>query len=138
MRAAALTDPLHSLTHRLNDITRKKLKTDTDYEKIAEIEYFGSLWVEDGWMVIPGEAIKAVFIRSARTQKIGRVALAGLICPESAKLIYKGSICLDGLWAIPEFRLRTSVRVNISPTIRTRAIIRTRQQTLTYDSAHRF
>jgi hypothetical protein len=124
MRAAALADPLHPLTHKLNDIARKKLKTDADYEKIAEIEWYGSLWVEDGRLVIPGEAIEAVFVRAARTRRIGRAALAGLICPESAKLIYKGSACLDELWADPEFRLRTPVRVNMSRTIRTRPIIR--------------
>jgi len=68
MRAAALADPLHPLTHKLNEIARKKLKTDADYEKIAEIEWYGSLWVEDGRLVIPGEAIEAVFVRAARTR----------------------------------------------------------------------
>jgi hypothetical protein len=50
--------------------------------------------------------------------------LAGLICPENAKLIYEGSASVDELWADPDFRLRTPVRVNMSRTIRTRPIIR--------------
>ena len=43
MRAAALADPLHPLSRKLNDIARKRLKTDADYEKIAQIEWYGSL-----------------------------------------------------------------------------------------------
>jgi hypothetical protein len=95
MRAASLADPLHPLTRKLNEIARKRLKTDADYEKIAQIEWYGSLWVENGRLVIPGEAIEAVFVRGARTRRIGRAALAGLICPESAKLIYEGSASVD-------------------------------------------
>jgi hypothetical protein len=124
MRAAALADPLHPLSRKLSDIARKRLKTDADYEKIAQIEWYGSLWIEDGQLVIPGEAIEAVFVRGARTRRIGRAALAGLICPGNARLIYKGPACVDDLWADPEFRLRTPVRVNMSRTIRTRPIIR--------------
>ena len=124
MRAAALADPLHPLTRKLNEIARKRLKTDADYEKISQIEWYGSLWIEDGNLVIPSEAVEAVFVRGARTRRTGRAALAGLICPESPKLIYKGPACVDDLWADPEFRLRSPVRVNASRTIRTRPIIR--------------
>ena len=41
MRAATLADPLHPLTRKLNEITRKRLKTDADYEKISQIEWYG-------------------------------------------------------------------------------------------------
>jgi hypothetical protein len=122
----------------LNDIAKEKLKTDTDYEKMAEIDWYGSLWVEDGRLVILGEAIEAVIVRAAQTPKTGRADLAGLICPENAKLIYKGSTCLNERWVYPEFHLRIPVRVNMSRTIRTRPIIRTGQRTLTYNSTHCF
>ena len=63
MRAAVLADPLHPLSRKLGEITRKKLKTDADFEKIAQIEWYGSLWAEGGKLVIPGEAIEAMFVR---------------------------------------------------------------------------
>ena len=85
MRAVALADPLHPLIHKLNDIAKEKLKTDTDYEKMAEIDWYGSLWVEDGRLAILGEAIEAVIVRAAQTPKTGRADLAGLICPEKRK-----------------------------------------------------
>jgi hypothetical protein len=124
MRAAVLADPLHPLSRKLSEITRKKLKTDADFEKIAQIEWYGSLWSQDGKLVIPGEAIEAMFVRGARTRRIGRAALAGLICPHNSDLIYDGPSSLDALWANPEYRIRSPVRVNASRTIRTRPIIR--------------
>lgn len=124
MRAAVLADPLHPLSRKLSEITRKKLKTDADFERIAQIEWYGSLWAEHGRLVIPGEAIEAMFVRGARTRRIGRAALAGLICPNNSKLIYNGPSCLDDLWADPEYRIRSPVRVNTNRTIRTRPIIR--------------
>ena len=48
MRAAVLADPLHPLSRKLSEITRKKLKTDADFERIAQIEWYGSLWAEHG------------------------------------------------------------------------------------------
>ena len=51
MRAATLADPLHPLTRKLNEIARKRLKTDADHEKISQIECYGSLWMEDGRLV---------------------------------------------------------------------------------------
>ncbi|UEM21383.1 hypothetical protein JL100_000975 [Skermanella mucosa] len=124
MRAAVLADPLHPLSRKLSEITRKKLKTDADFERIAQIEWYGSLWAEHGKLVIPGEAIEAMFVRGARTRRIGRAALAGLICPNNSKLIYDGPSSLDDLWANPEYRIRSPVRVNANRTIRTRPIVR--------------
>jgi hypothetical protein len=61
MRAAALANPLHPLTRKLNEIARKRLKTDADYEKISQIEWYGSLWIEDGNLVIPSEAVEGTW-----------------------------------------------------------------------------
>ena len=67
MRAAVLADPLHPLSRKLSEITRKKLKTDADFERIAQIEWYGSLWAEHGrcncsrgWRFLSGQATTKV------------------------------------------------------------------------------
>ena len=123
MRSAVLSDPLHPLARGIREIVGKRLKTEADHLKIAELEWHANLWIADGRLVIPADVIMAAFVNGAKTRRLGRQARAGLICPQHCMLQYHGPSSIDELWNDNSFRFRAPVRVQQAITIRTRPII---------------
>lgn len=124
MANGQLADPLNPIAQLLRQVAGKRYKTDADHEKIAEIEFLGSLWLDDRRPCIPSEAVEAAFVEAARRRRLGRAARAGLICPANAPLQYEGPKNPEELWQCPEFRLRVPVRVQTSRVMRTRPMFR--------------
>jgi len=120
MHAGRLADPLDAASKALARVTGKTVKTEADHEEIARIEWFGSLWLDGGRPCVPLEALIATFVGAAKLRKRGPEARAGLVVTENAVLDYDGPRDLDELWKEPSYRLRTSVRVRGSRTMRTR------------------
>jgi hypothetical protein len=122
MANGQLADPLNPLARLLRSFTAKRRKTDADHEKIAEIEFLGSLWLDGEQPCIPAEAIEAAFVEAARRKRLGRAARAGLICPANARLRYDGPTRPEELWRHAEYRLRVPVRVQAHRVMRTRPL----------------
>jgi hypothetical protein len=64
----------------------------------------------------------ATAVGAARSRKCGPAVRAGLAVEENAILNYAGPVDMDELWQDPAFRLRTSVRIRGSRTMRTRPL----------------
>ncbi|WP_035703309.1 hypothetical protein [Bradyrhizobium genomosp. I (2014)] len=120
MRSGRMSDPLDPTTKALARLTSKRMKTAADHEEIARIEWNGCLWLESGRPCIPAEALAATFVAAARSRKRKDAGRAGLVVERNAQLDYAGPRDLDELWLLPEFRLRASVKIGNSRTMRTR------------------
>ncbi|WP_027573999.1 hypothetical protein [Bradyrhizobium sp. WSM1743] len=120
MHSARLADPLDALTKAIAAITSKRMKTDADYERIAELEWHGGLWLAGGRPCLPPHCLKAVLVEGARRRKKGVIARAAFRADGPALLDYDGPTELDELWADQRFRHREIVRVRDALTVRTR------------------
>jgi len=120
MHSSILADPLHPTVKAISAITSKKAKTDADHERIAELEWHGSLWLFNGKPCLPPHTLKRVFVDGAKQRRKGPVAKAGFRPDGPAILSYDGPASLSGLWADQKFRHREIVRVHDALTPRTR------------------
>jgi hypothetical protein len=122
MHNGQLADPLNRWTKAIKAISGKRMKTDADHEEIARLEWFGSLYLQDGKLCITGMAMQATLINAAKTQKKGTKAMAGLVCEANFALVYHGPPDPTLLWEDESFRDRSSMIVERSRIIRTRPI----------------
>ena len=120
MHAGRLADPLDEIAIELAAITSKRPKTQSDYKRIAELEWGGCLWLHGGKPCIPPEAIEKAFVDGAKTRNKGKVARAALSATQPAMLNYDGPSDVSELRNDLNFRLRAMVRVRDARTIRTR------------------
>jgi hypothetical protein len=118
-----LADPLNPFAKALKEVTSTRKKTDDDYERMAEIEFRGGLYVDEaGSPVIPGESIEAALVEGAKKNKLGKVAKASIIVDGNIPIIYDGPRDADSLWSDPKFRKTVAVRVGTARVMRTRPI----------------
>jgi len=115
-----LADPLNELARALKAVTGKRVKTDSDYEEMARLEWYGSLYLKDGKPCIPGMVIEAMLVEASRRNKRGKQAQAGIFVSDDALLEYDGSTDLEELWKNKDYRLTVGVKVKQSRVMRTR------------------
>lgn len=120
MHSSRLADPLDPTTKAISAITSKKAKTDADHQRIAELEWHGSLWLFNGKPCLPPHTLKRVFVDGARLRRKGPTAKAAFRADGPAILEYDGPATLPELWADERFRYRDIVRVHDALTVRTR------------------
>ena len=115
MHNARLADPLDSASKALAAVTGKRKKTDSDIEKIAELEFKGSLYTNgNGEPIIPGRLIYGCLAGrggAARKHKEGPLAKSGLFVDGNFLLEYDGPKDEDELWEDQRFRSRVNVRI---------------------------
>ena len=101
MHNEQLANPLSEVSQRLKAVTKKRGKTDADYEEAAEIEFEGGLYFEekDG-PYLPDRVIRSAMIEAARKSKQGRQFEEGVEYPHPRyPLIYDGPRTVKGLWS---------------------------------------
>lgn len=124
MHNGQLADPMNPIAREMKKVSGKRAKTEADYERLAELEFRGGLYLSGGEPCIPGENLEAVIIEGAKKMKRGPQARAGIISDGLHPLEYDGPRDADGLWSDPEFRLSVGVRVQKARVMRTRPIFR--------------
>lgn len=124
MHNGQMADPLNPLARKLKEVTSKRNKTIADYEAMARLEWYGSLYVQDDQVIIPGVNLERMMLDSARKRRKGKLVEAGLFCPEEYPLIYDGPTDIDELWESGDYRFTVSVKLKGGRVIRTRAIFR--------------
>lgn len=122
MRNAQLADPLNAWSKALKAETSKRKKSDTDHEKIAEIEFQGGLYFDEkAGPYIPGSMLDACISAGARKNKLGKVFESCVRASDDLyALSYKGPRTRAGLWSDPSYRDRRSCGMNAARVIRTR------------------
>jgi hypothetical protein len=120
MHNGQLADPLAYHSKELKKVSGKRLKTDADFERMAEIEFKGSLYLDDDGPVIPAEMIEAMIIESSKRMRKGQQIKAGVIVDGCFRLEYDGPRDPEALWADRNFRLTCGARVQRNRVMRTR------------------
>lgn len=125
MHAANTVDPLNPHKKALDEVSRKKKKTEADHLRMAEIEFKAGLYLDKkkGPVLTP-DVILATLVSSAKKDRRGNDAKAGIFCDEAAQLQYDGPRDADKLWADENFRLRCPVRVGAARVMRTRPMFK--------------
>lgn len=114
-----LADPLNTWARALKEVTGKRMKTDADYEEAARLEWFGSLYTENGKIVIPGRCMDATLINSAKKSKKGTQAKSALMCEANFIVEHDGPENLDDLWLDARFHQRVLMKVKGNGVMRT-------------------
>lgn len=123
MHNGELANPLSEAAKRMKEITKKKSKTDADFERMAEIEFKASLYIdEDSGPVIPARNIEATIYEAAKVTKEGKTAKSSCFVKKNAVLQYEGPRDADGLWAEESMRCCVGVKVKQARVMRTRPI----------------
>ncbi len=121
MHCGQLADPLNQFARDMKKINGKRDKTESDYEELARLEWYGGLYLEGGKPCLPGEIIEATFLNGAKKRKRGQQAKAGIYCDKNFPLIYKGmKDDLQKMWECGDYKFSVPVVVNRSRIIRTR------------------
>ena len=108
-------------------LASKRGKTERDLEKLSELDFLSSLYLNDkGKIIIPSENIEASLIGQAKEIKVGRASLATTVkravtIPEDSLLDFPGKDkSLKELYESHKYQ--TVVKVSMSKTLSTRAI----------------
>jgi hypothetical protein len=117
-----LADPLNPWSRALKEVTGKRDKTDADHEEAARLEWFGSLYTDNGKIVIPGRCVDATLINSAKKKKKGRQAKSALMCQTNFVVEHDGPEDLDELWLDKRFNQRVLMKVKGNGVMRTQPL----------------
>ncbi len=122
MHNGQLANPLNRFANDIKQISRKRNKTDVDFEELARLEWLGALYLSKGEPCLTGELIEGCIIRGAVGKKRSKQAKAGVLCLGAFPLEYEGPRDPLELWKHEAFRLQAGVRVGGSRIIRTRPV----------------
>lgn len=115
-----LADPTNKWSKAIKQISSKRNKTDADYEELARLEFFGSLYLDPNGPVIPASNIEACLINAAKKRTEGNKAKAGMYIAAHASLLYNGPRTAENLWADDVFRFSAGVVVQRARVMRMR------------------
>ena len=124
MHNGQLADPLNKHAKEMRKISGKRKKTEADFEQLAKLEWFGSLYLSGGVPCIPGEVLEAGFIEASRKSRRGQQAKAGIVSDGFWPLEFGGVKEPERLWENEEYRLTVGVRIQKNRIMRTRPIFR--------------
>lgn len=120
-----LANPDNYWTKRIQAITAKRKKTEEDRQEISRLEFQGSLYTDDGVIVIPTANVRKCFQETAKTTKQGKqITRAVNPIALTVPLIFKGPQTVDGLVEDQNFYDITMVGVSGRRVVRTRPIFR--------------
>jgi hypothetical protein len=123
MHSDKTANPLHPLTKKLKELTKKRNKTDEDLEAIARVEFEAGCYYEGGKYLIPASVLDATFLSSAKMFKQGVLWKQAAFIPNDAIFEFKHSkIAPDKLFDIPGFADIRTVKVGQAKTMRCRPV----------------
>lgn len=108
-------------------ISSKRGKTDADFEELAKVEWFASLYnakpSEGGHIILPDFVVEATLNAGCRKSKLGKQAQAGLFVNGHSKLNFDGDdLSVEELFDRDENRHCAAVRIGQNKVMRTRFI----------------
>jgi hypothetical protein len=137
MHNGQTADPLNHFSKEIKKFTSKRNKTEADYAEIARIEWYASLYIQDGKVVLPSHVLEATLLNGAKKIKMGTQVKAGLFIDEHSPLHFNGDdLSIDEMWEQGNHRLSMGVGMGMSGTVqRTRSIFKNwkTEFTITYD-----
>lgn len=118
-------DPLNPLVMEKKKLTSKRIKTEEDLRKIADLEWMACLYLgEDDQVIIPNLNFEACIRNGAKKSKLGKQISAGLMVENDSPLIYKGPKDVNELMSDRNYRLSVPVRMQQNKVIKTRPLFK--------------
>ena len=123
MHNGRLANPRNAITKELRTYTSKRNQTEDDWDRIAEIEFAGSLYFnKEGEPCIPALNIAAALIKAGGKSRKGQALKAGMRILNDMVLEYDGPRDAESLWNDERFVFTTMVGIERRRTPRTRPI----------------
>lgn len=121
MHNPQLSDSKNEWAKRMAEITKKRTKTDEDYENLERFEWYGGLYVNKGEVCYPSANVRKCLIEAARMSRLGKnVERAISFTSFTIPLLHDGPKDIEGLYNESRFLSRMSVGVNKSRVMRVR------------------
>lgn len=124
MHRGGMADPLDPFTKEIKKISKKRMKTEADFEEIARLEFLGGLYTEDGKVIIPRGVFKGALREAGKKFKRGKDIVKGIRIQDDFLLIYPKPDKPEKLWKRKEHRFSCPVRVQQAKIMRTRPIFK--------------
>lgn len=124
MHRGGLADPLDPFTKEIKKISKKRMKTEADFEEMARLEFLGGLYMSDGKVIIPRGVFKGALRTAAKKFSKGKDVVKGIRIQEDFPLIYVGPDKPDKLWKDKKFRFSCPVVVQRAKIMRMRPIFK--------------
>ena len=119
-----LANPTNKIVIEMKKYSSKRKKTETDYDALAKLEWMGSLYLEDGKIVLPGAMLEACIVGGAKKHRRGTDAKVAVFVEDNSQLIYNGPTDIEELWNDEKFRLVAGVVISRSRVMRTRPMFK--------------
>jgi len=120
MHRGGMADPLDPFTKAIKAISKKRAKTEADFEQMAKLEFLGGLYTKDGKIIIPRGVFKAALREAGKKFKRGKDIVKGIRIQEDFPLIYPKLDKPEKLWKRKELRFSCPVRVQQAKIMRMR------------------
>jgi hypothetical protein len=134
MHNGQLADPMNDFARQMKEITSKRKKTETDLQLLADLEWEGSLYLDEKLHpCIPGEIIEAAMAKGARRFKLGEVCKEAVYSDGNWPLIYDGPKTIKELKADLRFRDRRTMPQNGNRIVRCRPVFMPWRAKITID-----
>lgn len=106
-----LADPENDVVREIKTLTDKRKKTDEDRRAVGRLEWFGSLYLENGsGPVIPTANIRKCLVEAGKTRKLGKqIGRAVSFVDFTTPILYDGPRDPMKLYERVEFRHRATV-----------------------------
>lgn len=121
-----LANPLDPLAKAMKEVSGIRKKTDSDLQRLADLEYEGGLYLNSNdEPILPSRVLEAWIAEGAKKSREGKTALSSTFVDTDMVLNYDGGpLTVKELIASPDHRLTVPVRVTTSKVMRTRPIFR--------------
>jgi len=118
-----LANPDNTWAKAISNITAKRKKTEEDRQAISRLEFQGSLYVEEGKVIVPTTNIRKCFQETAKVTKQGKQIVRAVNAIQlNVPLIYDGPQDVESLVEDQTFYDTTMVGVGMKRVLRTRPI----------------
>lgn len=126
MHNGDLANPLNPIVQQMKPIQSKRKKTEDDLRKLMELEWAGSLYVnEDKQLIIPDTMLEATLLKAAKKNRRGPQFQAGVFSDgRSFVLDHDGPKDIDKMKDDEKFQFDTMVRVQQAKVLRRRPIFK--------------
>lgn len=122
MQNVQSVDPTNNFTKELKKISGKRKKTDADFKRIQEIEFFCGLYMNKNGPCIPSSWIEGTIIAGAKKEKEGPRAKAGMYVINNFDLQYDGPRTAEDLWNDENFKDIRPVNIQRNKVMKCRPI----------------
>lgn len=124
MHNARLSNPRDEYAVLMKRITKKRIKTDEDYDELGRLEFLGGLyWNREVGIYVPGQNFERSLLDAARTTRSGKKVERGIFVETNENpLIYGGPTDPEVLAKDKNYILESSVKVGQVRVTRTRPI----------------